>query len=471
MTDYYVSSAGSDSNTGSYSSPWKTTANVNSQMGLGAIGLKDRVLFRRGDTFYGLLRGPGAYSGGSTWGTALDATKPGWLRIGAYGSGANPVISGYKILNTSAGWTLHATGVWKLIYSAANVGTTYTGSGATDVYTEDVGFLKVDGVIKAVRKVALADLSSQWDFYSDTSTKTLYVKSSANPTTLATDIRCSIDIDGLYLTAGMEVADLTFEGFGGNGVYAPRATVGGGRGRVLRCTIREIGGALLDGTALRYGNGITVWGNATDLLLENNIIHDVYDAAFSIQGSGTTPFTNILWRRNLTYRCSQAEEYSYFSGTGPGFVNCRSEYNTHLFCGYGFGADTRSDTDARDGLQTYQWGDVGSGYTGDVNIRRNVWYDCRSSFSLHARVPLGLKSDYNVILLRPGKLLQQGLTYTIDTLSAWKTYSGRETHSQFLTLPASSDVDISDADVTTALADLSSRVRVGQVMAIQAPWT
>lgn len=466
MTDYYVSAAGSDSNTGSYSKPWKTTTKVNSMMNANSIGLKDRVLFRRGDTFYGKLRGPGAYGTSSS---VLDVTKPGWLRIGAFGSGANPIISGYKVLNTSGGWTLHATGVWKLVYTTANLGITYTGYGEGTEYTVDVGFLKVDGVIKGVKKSALADIANQWDFYSDTTT--LYVKSSAKPTTLASDIRCTIDLDGLYLTAGMEVADLTFEGFGGTGVYTPRATVGGGRGRVLRCTIREIGGALLDGTALRYGNGITVWGNATDLLLENNIIHDVYDAAFSIQGSGSTPFTNILWRRNLTYRCSQAEEYTYFSGTGPGFVNCRSEYNTHLFSGYGFGADTRSDTNARDGLQTYQWGDVGSGYTGDVTIRRNVWYDCRSSFSLHSRVPLGLKSDYNVILLRPGTLLQQGLTNTVDTLAAWRSYSGRETNSQFITLPASADVDISDADVTAALATLNSRVKVGQVMAVQAPWT
>jgi len=460
MTDYYISAAGSDSNSGSYSSPWQTLGRANTAFSASGLGRKDRVLFRRGDTFYGHLSPP----------SGLDPTKPGWLRISSYGDDSDlPVISGYKILNTAAGWTEHSTGVWKVDYAAGNVGTTFTGNGVGSNYgTADVGFIKVDGVIKGVKRASLGALANQWDFYS--SGTMLYVKSSAKPTTLAADVRAAVDDDAARLHACTEVSDITFEGFG-NGIYTPPTGGTPGRTRVLRCTIREMGGGYIDGlTEVRYGNGITIWHNAKDVLVEGNTIHDIYDAAYSIQGSGAVSFENVLIRRNLTYRCSQGEEYTYFSGTGPGFINCRSEYNTHLFPGYGFGGDTRPDTSARDGLQSYQWGDIGSGYTGDVSIRRNVYYDCRSSYSLHARVPLGLKSDYNVILLRPGTLLQQGVAYTVSTLAGWLSYSGREAHSQFITLPASGDVDISNADVTAALATLNSRVRVGQVLPIHGPW-
>jgi hypothetical protein len=246
----------------------------------------------------------------------------------------------------------------------------------------------------------------------------------------------------------VELADLTFEGFGGHGA----GTIGQ-RGRVLRCTIREIGGSYVTGATTRYGNGVQTWNNASNLLVEYNTISDVYDVAFSPQGTGTgTHFTNIMFRRNTTYRCSQAEEYSYFAGTGPGFVNVRSEYNTHLFAGYGWGGDVRPEHQQRVGLLSYQWGDAGSGYSGDVDIRRNTYYDCRYAYSAHARPPLGLKSDYNVIALRPGTLIQQSLTDTIEDPASWIAQSGREQNSQFAILPASTDEDISNADVTAALA-------------------
>jgi hypothetical protein len=444
MAEYYVSTAGNDSNPGTLSAPWKTIARVNTAIGAGGVaGLHSRIRFRRGDTFYGGLRPS----------KTLNPASPGWLQIGAYGDGDHPVISGYKILNTATGWTAHDANTWKLDYSAANSGITYTGNGQVSEYDgvatvgSDVGFLKVDGVIKGFKKSSLAGLANQWDYFS--AGTVLYVRSTAKPTTLAGDIRCSIRFDGVSIPSAVEVADLTIEGYGGNGA----GTIASTRTRLLRCTIREIGGSYLTGGNTRYGNGMGTWTDVKNLFIESNTFSDVYDVAWSPQGQGNNAFfTDIMFRRNTSYRCSQGEEYSYFSGTGPGFVNVRSEYNTHVFCGYGWGSEVRSEQVNRVGLISYQWGDAGSGYSGDVDIRRNTYYDCQWAYCTHAFPPVGLTSDYNTIALRPGTLIQQARPEKIENPETWIAASGREKNSQFIVLPASTDVDISDADVAAALA-------------------
>jgi hypothetical protein len=466
MADYYVSAAGNDSNAGTYASPWRTITKVNTMTGSsGALGLNNRVLFRRGDTFYGRLRPS----------TSLDANAQGWLKFGAYGDSSTlPIISGYKILNTSGGWQVHDSTTWKIDLSNAS---NYTGNSDSFSYANN-GFIKVDGVIKGSKKSALVDLANQWDFYA--SGTTLYVRSSANPTSLASDIRCSMWMTGAILGTATELADLTLEGWGGHGVVLAGSGTGTGRanrgGKLLRSTIREIGGTYLystavpDSTTTRYGNAVNVAGS--DIYCEYNTISDVYDTAYTIQGGtagGTLAFNNITWRRNLTYRCAQAEEYWYI-GTGPGFVNCLSEYNTNLFSGYGWGADVRPDTEVRSAQLTYLWGDTGA-YTADLTIRRNIYYDVRGAFAYHAYSPVGLASDRNVIMLRPGTKMRYQTSQTIEAAADWAASQAREQNSSITILPTSSDIDISNADVTAALATLNNRARVGQIMSIQAPWT
>ena len=88
-TDYYVSSSGNDANNGiSSSTPWKTIAKVNSTF----INMQpgDRILFNRGEIFYGSIIVSKSGIAGSP------------ITISAYGSGANPVISGFV---TMSSWT------------------------------------------------------------------------------------------------------------------------------------------------------------------------------------------------------------------------------------------------------------------------------------------------------------------------------------------------------------------------------
>lgn len=476
MTDYYLSAAGNDSNTGlSASSPWKTVTRLNASLVAG-IGRNDSVYFNRGDTFYGLIRPP----------TGLNPALVGELKFGAYGDGeTRPVITGYKILNTATGWIQHDANTWKLDYSAANAGITYTGYDHAQSLSSfpdgDVGFLKVDGVIKGVKRSTLVGLVDQWDFYS--SGTTLYVRSAAKPTTMATDIRCTIDGDGITMRNAITVKDLAFIGHGGCGTFIGVSGTPTARNRVLGCEFGEIGGSYLDGFldgTVRYGNGIQVWTACSDVVMEHNIIHDCFDVAYTIQGGvvgAATTFKDIIFRRNLTYRSTQAEEYWYegLAGATNGFVNCVSEFNTHLFAGYGWGSEVRPNPEVRCFQLSYKFGDDGQGYVADLTLRHNIYYDARGAFAYYARVPTGLDSNGNVILLRPGTKMGYQDTQTIEQAAAWAAAKGREQNSIFGVLPATSNVNISNADVEAAIASLDQLSPMGQLTShglhpVHAPW-
>ena len=480
MRDFYVAANGSDTNDGSLTAPFKSLDKVNAVLVNATVDTRFR--FRRGDTFYGVLRPP----------TNLNPANPGWLRFGAYGDTAAPlpVISGYKVLNTASGWTQHDANTWKVDCAAGNVGVTYTGCGAVAESGDgDVGLLKVNGTIQSGKKKTVAELAQQWDHCSQGTV--LYVRSTANPTTLATDIRGTFDLHGVHGNSCTEYTDLHIEGYGACGIYIGKGVLCN-RVRIIGCEINDIGGCYLDGYAdgaTRYGNGIVCWTKTSNVHAENNIVHDVWDSPFTIQG-GTAgqpgSFENILWRRNLAYRCSQAEEH-FYSGTGPGFVNCKSEYNTYIFMGYGFGAFSRPETHTRVGTATYGWGD-NNAVSNDLTIRRNIYWDMPRAYCFVGNgaafangTPPGLKSDNNVILLRPGTRMQWGVNtspafdFFVETAAEWSAVTGRERNSQFHILPASTDTDISDADVRAAIESLNTLVPTGQqfgggAIPIHAPW-
>ncbi len=101
-TDYYISSSGDDNNNTGLApgSPWKTIAKVNT------ITFKagDRILFNRGDTFYGTLK----------------LTRPGTavspIIVGAYGTVAgNPRLTGF--INITS-WTNEGNGIYSTVLNS-----------------------------------------------------------------------------------------------------------------------------------------------------------------------------------------------------------------------------------------------------------------------------------------------------------------------------------------------------------------
>lgn len=95
---FYVSATGNDSQNGlSINTPWRSISKLNQ----GNFNVGDIILFKRGDIFRG----------------ALDVPKSG-CQFGAYGVGANPVISGAVALSN---WTLHNGNIYKANLAGAKI--------------------------------------------------------------------------------------------------------------------------------------------------------------------------------------------------------------------------------------------------------------------------------------------------------------------------------------------------------------
>jgi len=96
-TDYYISSYGSDSNNGTSSStPWKTLNKLNASFNM--LNPGDRVLLNRGDVFYGSINVTKSGTSGSP------------ITIGAYGTGAKPVVTGF---NDATSWKSLGGNIWE----------------------------------------------------------------------------------------------------------------------------------------------------------------------------------------------------------------------------------------------------------------------------------------------------------------------------------------------------------------------
>ena len=106
-TNYYISSSGDDTNNGTSTlTPWKTLNKLNSYFN--SLNPGDNVLFNRGDTFYGNILVKKSGTSGSP------------ITIGAYGSGAAPVITGFT---TVSSWTNLGSNIWESTNAVSALGT------------------------------------------------------------------------------------------------------------------------------------------------------------------------------------------------------------------------------------------------------------------------------------------------------------------------------------------------------------
>ena len=125
---YYVSPTGNDANNGtSQSTPWRTIARVQQYSSSAVAG--DQVLFQRGGNFVGQL----------TWyGSGSAAAN---IVIGAYGTGAAPVING---ATTVTGWTQHSGSIYKASVASAVKFVYVNGALQTLARYPNTGWLRVN---------------------------------------------------------------------------------------------------------------------------------------------------------------------------------------------------------------------------------------------------------------------------------------------------------------------------------------
>ncbi|WP_116951968.1 hypothetical protein [Jiangella endophytica] len=418
---FYLRSNGDDSKSGlSDANAWASIVKLNAALADGTINRGDVVLLRRGDTFYGAV-------------TAIPravGTEPS-LSIGAYGTGARPQISCYKICKIPGAWIEHSSGVWRIDITAASG--SYTGN--TSSASTEVGFLNVDGVIRGVKRWSLAALASEWDFYSDD--QYVYVRAYSNPAANGRSVRIAVDDSIIVGQSSLNVTELDLLGAGGHGFSGAAGMANVYFGSNI---IREIGGSQLGPAAntTRYGNGVQLWIGSRGITIENNSISQVYDVAITCQGSqegANLGWTDVIIRDNLVQNCTQSlETWSKGTNRGPGtgFVNCSFTRNTCIDAGKSWGAAVRPDKAGKSTHLLIYLNELPI----DFPIEDNFFFNSTMNYAYFgAGVPTGFVSDRNTIRLQRATPLQYGQPWTIEDPAGWIAATGLEKHSHFCAIP------------------------------------
>ena len=301
---------------------------------LSALPSGGTALFRRGDVFYGMLHIPAGTGDGAP------------TTVGAYGEGARPVVTAMKTVRPEAWRESSVPGVWQV-----DLGDPANFTGNMMSLDGNVGYLKTDGTIRYAKKFEPAGLAGEWDFCDDR--RVLSVKASAPPWELAGRIEVATDDHLLPLKDHIAVRDIEFRGTGSHGAN------GSARDVVIdNCVFREIGGSRLYGfmdDAFRYGNGIEFWTDSRDALVSRCRFSDIYDTAFTMQGtSPSSSWANIHVVDCTFERTTQAFEiWTTGCPEGVGFENCSFERNLCLDIGRGWGYDARPNKEVATPLLAY----------------------------------------------------------------------------------------------------------------------
>ena len=369
MATYYISASGCDLNDGlTPDTPWRTIKRANEAV----IG-GDTVCFKRGDIFFGQIRAP----------KKNDSGTPTTYK--AYGDGAKPVVSQYKMAKKDA-WEDIGNGVWRIDLTDVSK----IDGNVTELDT-NVGFIKIDGAIKPRKFFELQKLERQWDYYNDK--QFVYVKSLKNPSLLAEDIKFACNIIHMPFVDDLCVEDIAFIGSGSHGISG---TVN--RATIRNCEFHELGGSELTThfrPCVRYGNGVECWTDSSEVLVENCRFSNIYDVALTMQGHEVTRgWVNITFRKNVIWNCQQGfEVWSRGGVAGTGFQNCVFENNVCIDSGYCWGYDVRGYRLCSSHLLLY---DLECPLC-DITVRNNTFYGSRYTPIFKSGGPQMMPSDYMII--------------------------------------------------------------------------
>jgi hypothetical protein len=428
-TRYFVSPDGDDDAPGNdVRMPWRTIDAVNRRMADGTIGAGDAVLFRSGATFPGKIRPAGI---------DLDAAPSGRLLLSAYdidGSVARPVISSYKVLDVAEGWRSSAPDEWVIDLSADAYGQTHHGYSGAQGGADNIGFLRVDGVLHGMRRRSRAELAAPWDFFCEGTD--LYVRSPVNPAGAASDLRAGCGETCVALTDGLEMRGLRVEGGGAHGAQGAARSI-----TIADNEFGELGGSLLTPDT-RYGNGVEIWIGSSDVEVSGNVLHDIYDVALTMQGDRSgddTGWNGVAFAENLVYRCNQSIEF-WSGGPSPGaqgFVRCTVARNVCLFAGRSWSSNVRPDQQTKVHLLTYGWT-----LPADISVVRNVFHDAVAGYRWSDAATPGLVASDNIIRLRPRTPLTNRHPDTIENGAAWAAFAATEPRSSFAVLEGDVTPDV-----------------------------
>ena len=333
-TFFVDSRSGTDTATGrSAATAWRSLARVREQ----ALAAGDSVLFARGAAFRGFLigRGGNASHGPVTYGAYGDPTGPKPLLLGSVSPGAADWVHA-----SGGGGSLWAVDIRRLSLPLVSPSNNVTDVGNLIVryntQPADLSRGSAGAGSKLGRKVwnAAELLGAAYSFYFDRASSMLMVNSpGGNPAltvqaAFAGVIECALQWSVCDVRLGphrcappavspaaalvwnQHIQHVVFEDLelryaGGDAIAAN----GVSDLTIRRCDVRFIGGGVLivpptdpectKRTCTRFGNGIELWAGNANVVVSNNRLDQIYDAALTNQGSGT-PYnqSNVSWLQN-----------------------------------------------------------------------------------------------------------------------------------------------------------------------------
>ena len=317
-TSWYVSPNGSDKNDGKTpGTAFKSLSKVND------------VRMNKGDVVY--------FECGGLWRGSIIAQAG--VTYTSYGEGAKPQFRSYS--ENAAGkdkWLPTDTPNVYVFYKtvASDVGTIVFNEGEA----HGIKALAQGGIDVTTNKEFknYKDLNKDLHFVYDKSK--LYLRSDkGNPSDRFSSIELSANRHFVSVRSGtnnVTVDNLCFKYGGAHGVGAQ--TCDGLT--ITNCEFYWIGGGLQNGST-RWGNGVEIYGQATNYRIENCYFRQIYDAAVTFQYDSegvTTPLKmeNIFFINNVMEYCNYGVEY-FLSNTESGdkINNINIENNLMWYGGEG----------------------------------------------------------------------------------------------------------------------------------------
>lgn len=320
---YYVSIEGTSTEGTSINEPMSLEmANTKTYYG------GDRVLFKRGETFYGVVK------------FDVDANENNMFYIGSYGDEKleKPIISGAMVLQNLNAWEKEEDLLYKLDLTNEK---NFTGliDPSWDKY--NVGTLQGEnGVIYGNKKKDISSLNEENDF--GVKDNWLYVKCQNNPIDEYGHIKITLRNDLIKITNNTILDGLIVENTGAHGIAGATFNV-----YIKNCVIQNIGGSYINDDGNRYGNGIEFWNASNNTVVENCIFRNIYDAGYTLQGDSVkSGFYNSICQNNIFINCTYPIEI--FCHNSLNIDNCEFEnnkVNNNIIInqGQGFGYETRPD--------------------------------------------------------------------------------------------------------------------------------
>ena len=307
-TTYYISPNGDDFNSG--------TSPEDAWGSLDAL-LLNEWMFEEGDAI--LFERGGVYRQNSS----IIAKKSG-IYYGAYGEGPKPAIYGSpKDYADETLWQpSNKENIWKIQYPLTNAG----------IIVFDYG--KWSGE----RKIGLASLAKNGDFYHNVEETTLYLYcDSGNPGKVYQNIEIGSNQHIFVVYGGrhdITIDNICFKYTGAHGIslYEDNYNI-----TITNCEIGWIGGSVHKDVT-RYGNAIQFWDSCWNVNVQNNWIYQAYDAGFTFQystGDGGQ-YKDIVFKNNLVEYCTYSVEI-FTRGDEKYLKNIDISDNIMRFAGYGWG--------------------------------------------------------------------------------------------------------------------------------------